>query len=504
MQPKSAKKKHAKRPSAAPGRFVEPAGLMRRLGQRLLGGALGTLLGRLTRIYAALWLGAGGLVLGIAWQAGPQQLLQSWHFAKLSARAEARIVESWLALDVALADMGDNPRWRAFTKAAPCVVVEYDGREWGEALRRAFCGNRFLFSEAYTLQDLREIAPRVPFAWSRDASGFAQPELRMSERALDWLARAPAGETVLMGPPPKNALELLRRELERPVDHAIAGWAEPAPRFALVVDPANPSDAMPADFVAERLESGPNWVVFALFGWLGLLAWSGGMRLLLGDIGKPALAIATVLPLLGLPWWSDSLPRGLRALHRDVGGMIGDMLDSIDPLGRLVASEPQAALLVNGARLTLPAGAGLYADTFGRLRFTRPDPPPSSPDAALAALAESVRVQVAALSPDERVALFSRLATDKADDLKQAGLVFLPAAREALIDPQSAAAVRQSARGFLSDWVTQPVLEPHPSHAAFAERVRLYRELVELPVPVIANPARWIVERAEQAQTARR
>lgn len=494
-------------PAASPvtaTRAEAPQGVARRAGEFLLGTVVGNVVGRIARFYAAFYLGIGGLLLAIAWQSGPQQVLQAHQFARLTATAEARIVESWLALDVALADMKDNIRWRAFTKASPCMVVEYEHGDWGTALRRAFCGNRFDFHESYSLHDLNEIAPKVPFAWQHDAAGFAQPELRLSRKALDWLAQAPPTETVLMGPAPKNALELLRRELDRPLDHALAGWAGPAQRIVLALDPADPSNAMPAGFVADRRNAGGNWIVFLMFGALGLMFWSGGMRVLLGDIGRIALGMATLLPLLGLPWWSESLPRALRAVQTDVGSVFGDMIDTLDPLGRLIASEPGTAALAQGARLALPAGNGLYADTFGRIRFAPPAAAPSSADAALAALGETVRAQVAAMAPIDRVALFSRLQMDKTNDLKQAGLVFLPAAREALLDPHGDETVRAAAGGFLSGWVTQPVDDPYPGEPAFAGRVKLYRDLTGLLEPVIANPAGWIVERAEKRAAEKR
>ena len=144
------------------------------------------------------------------------------------------------------------------------------------------------------------------------------------------------------------------------------------------------------------------------------------MRLLLGDIGPAALWIATLLPMAALPWWSESLPRGLRAINAEFAGVIGDMLDSLDPLGRLIASEPAEATLANGARLAWPAGQGLYAETFGKLRFEAPNPPPRSADEALVALAESTRLQVHAMGAVDRAALFSRLSMDKARELPHA------------------------------------------------------------------------------------
>ena len=320
---------------------------------------LGALVGRAIRFYAAFWLGIGGILLVIAWQAGPQRALEAYQFSKLVSRVDSRIVESWLALDWRPADMGDNVRWRAFAKAAPCVVVEYNaGGDWGTALRRAFCGNRFTFTESYTLHDLDRIAPAVPFAWTRDSSGFAVPEIRLSRAALQWLAGHPSANAGPGKQVPQTALDQLQREIERPVDYAISGWTTSSAGFALVIDPRNPAGAMPANFVDERRHDTGNWLLFAMFAVVGLLAWHGGMRLLLGDSEPIMFWLATLLPMLALPLWSEHLPRELRKLNVEFAGVVSDMLDTLDPLGRLIASEPGAAAQARGARLTWPVSPG--------------------------------------------------------------------------------------------------------------------------------------------------
>jgi len=43
------------------------------------------------------------------------------------------------------------------------------------------------------------------------------------------------------------------------------------------------------------------------------------------------------------PWWSEHLPRELRKINVEFAGMVSDMIDTLDPLGRLIASEPDAA-----------------------------------------------------------------------------------------------------------------------------------------------------------------
>src|SRR4051812_7688048 len=105
-------------------------------------------LGRFSAFYGAIWLGIGGVVLSVAWHAAPQKILDMRKFDTLSARAPARIVESWLAVEFDPGQMGSAPNWRPFAKAAPCIVVEYD-TGWTGAAQRAFCGTRLPFYDHY-------------------------------------------------------------------------------------------------------------------------------------------------------------------------------------------------------------------------------------------------------------------------------------------------------------------------------------------------------------------
>ena len=68
-----------------------------------------------------------------------------------------------------------------------------------------------------------------------------------------------------------------------------------------------------------------------------------------------------------------------------------------------------------------------------------------------------------------------------------------PAAKKAVLDPTSDPALRRAATSFLSAWFTSPVEAPYPRDLGYQERVRLFRELTDLPIPEIANSARLIV-----------
>ena len=53
-----------------------------------------------------------------------------------------------------------------------------------------------------------------------------------------------------------------------------------------------------------------------------------------------------------------------------------------------------------------------------------------------------------------------------------------------------------TARRFLSEWVVQPIVEPHHGDPDFNARLALYRQLAELPIPEIAIMAGSVADRA--------
>ncbi len=467
----------------------------------LLGQLVGTVFGPFIRLIAAVLLGAGGVFLVIAWQVAPQKAVDASRYAKYTGQVQGRIVESWLAVEVNTAEIRVARNWRASSQATPCAVVEYEG-EWGPPARRAFCGSRLVFTTDYTLHELNELTSHVPFVWARDASGFIIPEIRIGAPTNEWLATH-GFDTFMHGKwPAKSALDELRIELDRPVDDALAGWIAPAAVMPLAFDPQRPAEALPASFVAAHLHWQPAALILtAIIGVLGLAVWFEGMTFLLGEnVALPARVFIAVLPVLALPWWGDYFPRALSNLNPQWASVISVMLGDLQRVDRLIASEPADATLASGERLIWRAGDGVYNETFGRIHFTPPNPAPSSADAALTALADTVTKQTRALSVDERVAMFTRLKDDKLHDLRAAGIVFLPAAKAAVLDARSDPALRRAATRFLVEWLTQPMSEPSTRDLGYRERVRLLGALADIPVPEISIMARSFAERDEKKQ----
>lgn len=454
----------------------------------VLGNLLGTVAGSFLRPIIALMLGFASVFLALAWQEGPQVALDAAHYSKFSARADGRIVDSWLALEFDPAQLGAHRNWRAFAQAQPCAIVEYAG-DWGQPAQRAFCGNRFPFNDSYTLHDLDTLAPKVPFAWMRDARGFAVPQIRLGAKAQAWLAaNAPADTFMMSKPPPKTELAALQVEFDRPLEYATTSWASAAPAFPLAFDPQDPAAAMPAGFVATRLQPTPagRWLLVLVIACIGLMVWVEGMAVMLSGLPLYAAILAGALPLLALPWWSEQFPKALARLSPQVAEVIADMFADFDRTGRMLASSPQGAALAEGARLQWQVGGGTYVDTLGRIRFVAPAAPFADANAALAGFVDIVTAQVRELDANAQVALFERLHDDKVAGLRRAGLAFVPAAKAALLDAQ-APAVQRAAQRFLGEWVTQPIEEPDARDPAYRERVHLLASLADVPVPEIAN-----------------
>ena len=459
--------------------------------------------GRLFRLPAIFLIAISGFLLIIAWQSVPQRLLEARQYARHTASAEGHIIESWVALNWRPDDMAsEHLRWYAYATAEPCAVVEFEaGGQWG-AERRAFCGNRMPFFEHDTLDALRTMAPGVPFGWQRDERGLIVQELRVSAAGREWLAtHAPYSTTFLGKPEPATALAALDRQLNRPVDATVASYATPSPAFPVAFDPNDPLTAMPRAWVESRRHfEVANWAVLVLFGGIGLALWFGGMGLLLGNVPLRAKFMLSCVPLLTLPWWSERFPDALRTVSKDMAGIVGDMIGSIDRTGRVIGVPPAAATLARGERLIFAAGREPYAATFGRLALSPPPRPIADANAALLALTAATAGAMRAMPLADQRQVLAQLLSDKRNDVKGAGLAFVPYARETLLDGRADPELRVAARRFLSEWVVQPIVEPHRSDPDFDARLRLYNELAEVPIPEIWIMAKSVADRARESR----
>jgi hypothetical protein len=95
------------------------------------------------------------------------------------------------------------------------------------------------------------------------------------------------------------------------------------------------------------------------------------------------------------------------------------------------------------------ANEGIYADTFGRLHFTLPNPPSKSDAEALAALRAQTAAQVDAYDSAQRSAVFLRLRAQYAAGWQNVQRLFTTAAEDTLRDATADAGAHKAARDFL-------------------------------------------------------
>ena len=405
-------------------------------------------------LFAGFLLLFGGMFLGIAWQAAMKPLVDMRQYAAFTSATSGRIVESWAALDFDPANLAAGKLyWDRVSKISRCAVVEYQAGDWGAPLRRAFCGMRLNFSDRFRLADWDEaLQDGIPFTFLRDASGFEVQEVRLSKATLDWISRHSPRDTFGMSkPPPATALAALREQFDWPVDIAVLSWTREVPEFPLRFDPQRPQEAMPARFVEDSRQWNPAGAIIALvLAVPGFWVWRMGMRVFfLGEPSRVVLWGLTLLPLLALPWWGEMLPKLLAHANRNWASVAGDMLDDVTRSARLNASAPERAEFAQGERLLWRLDQGEYADTFGRIRYAKPKPAPTTEEEVVAALQEQTAVQVAKMSSQEQLALFLRLMQDKEHARDRVQIVFAPAAEAVERDPRADPAVHRAARRFL-------------------------------------------------------
>ncbi len=433
-----------------PASDTESGGVVEKVARGAVAEVAGGVAGKIYWLLAGFLLAFAGMFLLIGWQFGPLVLVEAQQYKKFTSHVDARIVESWLALEFDAGSVRNPEFWRASTNASPCIVAEYDG-DWGGPMRRGYCGTRVPLNDSYMLADLRDISPGVPFAWTKDEHGFVVPEMRMAPATKQWLIANVPDRFMHDKWPAKSALDWLRLELDLPVDDAIYGWTAPPAVIPLMYDPAKPAEALPAGIVKRRLDQYPNPAAMVVGFGIGLFVWFTGMRLipLIQNLNPWGRWIVSALPLLTLPWWLDVFPQAMGHFSRNLGSVIADMVSDVNRTDRLIASEPTQATLATGERLVWRLQDSVYADTFGRFQFAQPIPRPVSIKAAMAVLTGKVTTQVRALDDAERAELFTKLAHAKEMGLKEMDQVFKPVATEVADDASASTASRRAAKHFL-------------------------------------------------------
>jgi len=125
------------------------------------------------------------------------------------------------------------------------------------------------------------------------------------------------------------------------------------------------------------------------------------------------------------------------------------MLDDIARVTRFSAGAPGEVLLADGERVTWHVEQGMYADTFGRIRFTSPQQLPKGADDALAQLRAQASAQVRAFDAAAQKGLFERLRQQYEANARGVQSLFRQAAEDVLRDAGSDRSAHVAARRFL-------------------------------------------------------
>jgi hypothetical protein len=428
----------------------KPTGLVDDL-RAMIGQGLTTIVSApLVGLIAGFMLLFGGIFLAVAWMVGPKPWLDARQYAPFTAHTDGHIVESWVALefDPAVLPQG-KLHWQPWSKVTPCAIVAY-GSDRGAPLQRAICGNRLQFRDDFRLDDWHTLMPDVPFSFARDANGFSVQELRMSKTALEWLNAHPPSTYSRIKPLPATAYADLHEAHDAPLDVALSSWTTPVQAIPLAYNPQHPESAVPAKVVADARDGvwWGGWIFSLIFAIPGVIVLRMGMKFLTGQSGA-ILWILTIAPLLALPWWSDFLPKLVRHANANWADIGTDMLADLSRLTHFTASAPGDALLRDGERVIWKSNEGIYADSFGRLHFVMPNPPPNSETAALVALQAQTTEQIGMLDSAQRATLFRRLGEQYEANQQNVQRLFADAGLATLRDPGADITAHKAAREFL-------------------------------------------------------
>jgi hypothetical protein len=452
-------------------------------------------------------LAIGGAFLAAAWQMGPAYHLQKHEVTSMSGRAEARSIEPFWWLDLDTASLDEAHHWSRHARMKLCITAAYSVAEQG--YRRVFCGRGYETRAPgrYGVLDVGEILPGVRADWPRDSAGHPVIELRMSPEANAFLTSREAEYWMLVGqteevravmPPRGTELDYLFLEIDRPLEWLVRLWPrEHDASVPLRHDATHPEEAYPEIFVAGLGLPSDHLVAAIVSLLIGLAAWRLGILYLLFEQSPRTRLIVGVLPLVFLPWWSDTLAGAARWIDRDNYRFGAEFVSELT-MGRDMPISTHDPDELNGLDRILWPIAGSpshYATLLEPIRLRRPQVPPENADDALLEAVRQVDAYVDGLSDAECKTLFEGLSWAEKTDRGEVSLLFLSSARKIALDPDRSSPSRQAAERFVM-WVTSLPIEPTPGEPAFAVRVALWRALTDFPtVPGVEVSARQVLAR---------
>lgn len=472
----------------------------------------GWLLGRLAWAPGILIAGVGGAFLSSAWLAGPERLVLAHRLERFTARGEGHAANAYWSFRVDLDRLGDGWNWAAVTRAELCTELDVRGPASG-AVHTVLCGARHARHGPWDIVETTSLAPDTPIVWPRDERGLPRYEVRFSPGTAAWLGARPAGFWPLIGqseearaamPPPGTELDVFWLEVDRPVEWLVRAWpaaADPAP-IPMAFDPDDPDGALPVSVVEDARALRPAWAMTVALATFGAIAWFVGIGYAMAGEDRWKLALASIAPLLALPWWGSHFEPALIWLEPRAGEVGADIARDITEGLRLPVEVRDSFAFAGYERLTFDASRSYYDHLLGPFGVARPAPPPADGDAALAAAVGSIAGAMARASDAELLPLLERLRNDELTDRGQVGLLYLAGARQVALDENRSPEVRTTAASFLW-WLTVTPIEPRRDQPAFATRLALWKTLLDFPPdPAVVNMTTSMLERVE-ASTSR-
>lgn len=415
--------------------------------------------------------------------------------ARLTARGEGAIVESFWRLDVR-ADLaaGNEPlSLSGNTLAEVWAIVEPDAaaRAAGVPARLAYRVAQpppLPIQYADAIDGKRGSALQLP--WNAPGSDWPSVEIRLPRRVAVRL-RATTSEPWIIqytedefaaDRRPGSELDAFRIEADEPWDDLVTHWLRPpaSSRLALAYDPARPGDAMPLVDL-EALRGKVRWPLLVtaaiLFAFGGAFYLAAAAGLFAGLSPRLAVPLA-VAGLLALPWWSGRVEQLVEWASPGAGRFARELSQA--SFEELLADRlPQVEPPGDDERLVIDPRRGFFAATLAPFEPHRPATLPVDGDAAWRALTVELADQALALPPATQQALLERLVTDERRDRRRAGEALLRAA-DRLSREAGDENVRDWARSFLLHRL-RAVNDPEVHELAFAVKLADRQALTEHP-----------------------
>lgn len=448
------------------------------------------------RLGGALLLVAGVLLLLNGWNADRGAAAAERFVARLTARADARVVARlWQIEPVALDESAATPpRRQAHARLGVRLELNLDsGRAAAVELRatdEAAGVDGWPWGGPLPLERELGLSPADP------VTGLPRLEIVAPPAWLATLRERPARAWPLTavggGSPPVagSELEALCLELDRPLEALARLWMRPEGNrpIRLHVDPRDPATALPGVSLGSGWAQRFLWSTSLLIAGVGFGAASifAGLRRLVPRFGWGLRVAVTVALALATPLWAPRVDEGLGAsgpLHTLAQLAGGPASWSARGPVRLATPEELA-----GERWVVDFPHSRYAAALAPFHFVRPLAVARTTGAAWREVVDQIAEQTRALDETALVALLGELAGELAGNGREVAPAFLAVAGDLAGDPARSDEVRAAARQMLV-LALDPANAPRPGEFAGREKLAAVAALAAHADPEIAAAA---------------